>query len=164
MFNEIAYKGFILNFLKIILLLMLTQTLFAEKVEITSTSMEAEELKKEVHFIGNAKIIKGADWLHAERVIVYFGENNETSMYEAIGAVKFEFKKDENHFKGSADKVMYNIVKSLYVLKGNAVIDDLVKQSHVNGDEITLNMSTGSVDVKGSTKKPVKFIFDMENK
>ena len=143
---------------------MLTQTLFAEKVEITSTSMEAEELKKEVHFIGNAKIIKGSDWLHADKVIVYFGDNNETSMYEAIGSVSFEFKKDKNHFKGSADRVMYHITKSLYVLKGKAVIDDLIKKSHVNGDEIMLNMSTGNVEVKGSSKKPVKFIFDMKDK
>ena len=153
-----------MNFLKIILLLMLTQVLFAEKVKITSTSMEAEELKKEVHFIGDAKIIKGGDWLHADRVIVYFGENNETSKYEAIGSVFFEFKKDEKHFKGSADKVIYDMVKSLYVLKGKAVIDDLVKKRHVDGDEIMLDMSTGSVDVKGSSKKPVKFIFDMEDK
>ena len=153
-----------MNFLKIILLLMLTQALFAEKVKITSTSMEAEELKKEVHFIGDAKIIKGGDWLHADRVIVYFGENNETSKYEAIGSVFFEFKKDEKHFKGSADKVIYDMVKSLYVLKGKAVIDDLVKKRHVDGDEIMLDMSTGSVDVKGSSKKPVKFIFDMEDK
>ena len=37
---------------------MLTQTLFADKVEITSDSMKAEDLKKEIHFIGNAKIKK----------------------------------------------------------------------------------------------------------
>ncbi|GIU00411.1 hypothetical protein TSL6_09170 [Sulfurovum sp. TSL6] len=153
-----------MNFLKIILVLMLTQALFAEKVKITSTSMEAEELKKEVHFIGDAKIIKGGDWLHADRVIVYFGDNNETSKYEAIGSVSFEFKKDEKHFKGSADKVIYDMVKSLYVLKGKAVIDDVVKKRHVDGDEIMLDMSTGSVDVQGSNKKPVKFIFDMEDK
>jgi lipopolysaccharide export system protein LptA len=143
---------------------MLTQTLFAEKVEITSTSMEAEELKKEVHFIGDAKIIKGSDWLYADKVIVYFGENNETSKYEAIGSVSFEFKKDEKHFKGSADRVIYNILKSLYVLKGKAMIDDMVNKNHVDGDEIMLDMSTGSVDVKGTTKKPVKFIFDMKDK
>ena len=143
---------------------MLTQALFAEKVKITSTSMEAEELKKEVHFIGDAKIIKGGDWLHADRVIVYFGDNNETSKYEAIGSVSFEFKKDEKHFKGSADKVIYDMVKSLYILKGKAVIDDMVKKRHVDGDEIMLDMSTGSVDVQGSNKKPVKFIFDMEDK
>jgi lipopolysaccharide export system protein LptA len=56
------------------------------------------------------------------------------------------------------------MVKSLYVLKGKAVIDDMVKKSHLDGNEIMLDMSTGSVDVKGSSKKPVKFIFDMEDK
>jgi lipopolysaccharide export system protein LptA len=56
------------------------------------------------------------------------------------------------------------MVKSLYILKGKAVIDDMVKKRHVDGDEIMLDMSTGSVDVQGSNKKPVKFIFDMEDK
>lgn len=153
-----------MHVLKIILLVILTQTLFAEKVEITSTSMEAEELKKEVHFIGNAKIKKGDDWLHADRVIVYFDDNNETKKYEAMGSVKFEFKKDEKHFKGSADKVEYNIAQSLYVLIGKAVLDDLVKKSHLTGDKIILDMSTGSVDVKGNRKEPAKFIFEMKDK
>jgi lipopolysaccharide export system protein LptA len=153
-----------MKFLKIALLLLLTQSLFAEKVEITSTSMEAEDEKKEVHFIGDAKIHKGKDWLYADRVIVYFGENNDTEMYEAIGTVTFEFKKEDQHFKGSADKVKYHIVKSLYVLTGNAVIDDLANKSHVNGDEIILDMTTGNVKVQGDKKKPVKFIFEMENK
>ena len=140
----------------------MTQTLFAERVEITSTSMEAED--KEVHFIGNAKIKKANDWLHADRVIVYFDENNETKTYEAIGSVTFEFKNEKHSFKGSADKVVYNILKSLYELKGKAVIDDSVNKRHVNGDEIMLDMTTGSVDVKGNSKKPAKFIFDMGDK
>ena len=150
-----------MKFLKMILLLILTQTLFAERVEITSTRMEAQD--KEVHFIGNAKIKKANDWLHAEKVIVYFDENNETSMYEAIGNVTFAFKNEKHAFKGSADKVVYDIVKSLYELKGKAVIDDLVNKRHVSSDEIILDMTTGSIDVKGSRKKPAKLIFDMGN-
>ncbi len=153
-----------MNFLKMILLLILTQVLFAERVEITSTSMEAEEEKKQVHFIGNAKITKGKDWLHADKVIVYFGDNNDTEMYEAIGLVSFEFKNEKHHFKGKADKVKYHIVKSVYELNGNAVIDDLVSKSHVDGDLIFLDMTTGNVNVKGDKKKPVKFIFEMEKK
>jgi len=153
-----------MNFLKVVLLLMLTQVLFAERVEITSTSMEAEEEKKEVHFIGNAKITKGKDWLHADRVIVYFGDNNDTEMYEAIGSVNFEFKNEKHHFKGKADKVKYHMVKSIYELNGNAVIDDLASKSHVDGDLIFLDMTTGNVNVKGNKKKPVKFIFEMEKK
>ncbi len=143
---------------------MLSITLFAEKVEITSDSMKAEDLQKEVHFIGNVKIKQLESWLHGDKVIVYFDENNETKMYEAIGTVTFEFKKEKNFYKGSADKVTYYPTKSQYILTGKAVIDDLINKRHVNGDEITLDMITGNANVKGNKKKPVKFIFDIGDK
>jgi len=142
---------------------VLTQTILAEKVEITSTSMQAENTKKEVHFIGDAKVKKLDDWLHADRVIVYFDENNETKMYEAVGTVTFEFKKETRHYTGSAEKVTYYPLKSLYVLRGKAVIDDLINKSHVDGDEITLDMLTGNASVKSNKKKPVKFIIEMKD-
>jgi len=153
-----------MKFIQIILLLLLTQNLFAEKVEITSTKMVANEEKKQVHFVGDAKVHKGKDWLHAERVIVFFNENNDTERYEARGNVTFEFQKEDQHYKGSADMVKYHIIQSLYVLIGNAVIDDLINKSHVDGDKIKLDMTTGNVQVEGDKKKPVKFIFEMEDK
>ena len=137
-------------------------TLFAEKVEITSDSMKAENLKKEVHFIGNVKIKQLKNWLHGDKVIVYFDENNETKMYEAIGSVTFEFKKEDSFYKGSAEKVIYYPIKSQYILTGKAVIDDLINKRHINGEVITLDTITGNATVKGNKKKPVKFIFDME--
>ncbi len=142
---------------------MLSLTLFAEKVEIISNSMQAKDVKKEIHFIGAAKIKKLDDWLHADRVIVYFDENNETKMYEAIGLVTFEFKNEKGNYKGSADKVTYYPLTSNYILTGKAIIDDLINKRHVNGDEITLDMTTGNAEVKGSEKKPVKFTFDVED-
>jgi len=150
-----------LKFLKITFFLLLTQQLLAEKVEITSTFMEAENAKKEVHFIGNAKVKKLNDWLHADEIIVYFDENNETKRYDALGNVSFEFKDEKKFYKGSANKVTYHPKESLYVLTGKAIVDDLLNKRNVKGDEITLNMLTGKTDVKGSEKKPVKFIFDM---
>ncbi len=143
---------------------MLTQMLFAEKVEITSTSMHAENVKKEVHFIDDVHIKQGDDWLDADKVIVYFDENNDTKMYEGIGSVTFEFKDEKSAYKGSADKVTYYPVKSLYILTGHAIIDDLVNKSHIAGDEITLDMLSGNATVKGNKKKPVKFIIEMEEK
>ncbi len=151
-----------MNFLKIILFLLMSLFLFAEKVEITSDSMKAENLKKEVHFIGNVKIKQLNNWLHGDKVIVYFDENNETKMYEAIGSVIFEFKKENSFYKGSADKVTYYPIKSQYILTGKAVIDDVMNKRHINGDMITLDTITGNANVKGNKKKPVKFIFDME--
>lgn len=150
-------------FLKIILLFALTQAVFAEKVEITSASMHAETAKKEVHFIGDAKLKKLDDWLHADRVIVYFNENNETKMYEAIGSVSFEFKNETHHYTGSTDKATYYPLKSFYILQGHAVIDDKINKSHIDGDEIKLDMTTGNASVKSNKKKPVKFIIEMED-
>ena len=151
-----------MKFLKIILIISISTVLFAEKVEITSDSMKAENLKKEVHFIGNVKIKQSKNWLHGDKVIIYFDENNETKKYEATGSVTFEFKEEKSFYKGSADKVTYYPAKSQYILTGKAVIDDVLNKRHVNGDLITLDMITGNAEVKGNKKKPVKFIFDME--
>ena len=138
-----------MKLLKIILFLTLTQTLFAERMEITSACMEAED--QEVRFIGNAKVQIDDSWLHADKVKVYLDENNETKMYEAIGSVRFEIKGSKHSFKGRANQLIYDKWKSLYVLKGKAVINDndfLIKRQ-VKGDKITLNMMTGRMNVKG---------------
>ena len=156
-----------MHFFKSILLFTFTQILFtgvafAEKVEITSTSMKAENLKKEVHFIGNAKVKKLEDWIHADKIIVYFNDKNETKMYKAIGNVTFEFKNENGHYQGKSEKVTYFPLKSFYVLTGKAKVDDIKNKRQVKGDEITLDMVTGDSQVKGSKKKPVKFIFTTE--
>ena len=153
-----------MNVLKPLLFILLTAGLYAEKVNVTSTSMTAENLQKEVHFIGNAKAVQGKSWIHGDEIIVYFDENNETKMYEAVGTVTFEIDRDKSFYKGSADKVTYFPVKSEYVLTGHAIVDDLTNKRHVNGDEIILNTITGNANVKGSEKKPVKFIFDTKEK
>ena len=153
-----------MNVIKIVLLLLFTGSLLAQKVNITSDNMEAADMKKEVHFIGNAKVVQGKSWIHGDEIIVYFDENNETKKYEAIGLVTFEFIQEKSSYKGSADKVTYYPVKDQYILTGKAIIDDLINKRHVNGDEITLDMITGNANVKGSREKPVKFIFDMKDK
>ena len=157
-----------MNFSKLLLILFLGSALYAEKVEVTSDSMKAVDLKKQVHFIGNVTIKQGESWLHGDKVIVYFDENNETKMYEAISSgkepVTFEAREKKGFYKGHALNVKYYPITSKYVLTGKAVIDDLLNKRHVNGNVVTLNMTTGNAAVKGSRKKPVKFIFDMGKK
>mgnify|MGYP001813411244 CR=1 FL=1 len=123
-----------MKFLKIILFFILTQSLFAERMEVTSASMEAGEQK--VRFIGDAKVIIDESWLHAGEVIVYLDENNETLKYEATGLVRFEIKNDEYSFKGRANTVIYDKWKALYVLRGMAVIDssDFLLNRNIKGD------------------------------
>ena len=138
--------------------------LLAQKVQVTSDTMKAYEKKKEVHFIGNAKVTQLEDWIHGDEITVYFDENNETKKYVAKGSVTFELHQKSALYKGKADKVTYLPKKSEYILTGNAVIDDLVNKRHVDGNEIILDTITGNARVKGDRKKPVKFIFDMEKK
>jgi len=137
-------------------------TLIAQKVEITSEEMHAENIKKKVHFIGNVNIKQNESWIHADKVIVYFNEHNETRKYNATGNVTFEFKELKHFYKGSANKVTYLPLKSQYILKEKAIIEDIVNKRHVHGDKIVLDMLTGNAKVQGTKKKPVKFIFDLE--
>ena len=153
-----------MDFFKIIFFILLSASLFAQKVDITADNMSAADMKKEVHFMGNAKVVQGNSWIHGDEIIVYFDENNETKMYEAIGEVTFEFIQEKSSYKGSANKVVYYPAKDKYILTGKAIIDDIINKRHVNGDEIILDMITGNANVKGSRKKPVKFIFDMKDK
>lgn len=138
-----------MKFLKTILFFILTQALFAERIEITSALIETGD--KEVHFSGNTKLKLDGSWLHSDEVIVYLDENNETRMFKAIGSVRFEIKGEKHSFKGRANQLIYDKWKSLYVLKGKAVIDDndFVLKRNVKGDVITLNMMTGRMNVKG---------------
>jgi len=126
--------------------------------------MIAQNLKKEVYFIGNTKIKQDKDWLHADKVIVYFDENNETKAYKAEGNVSFELKNEKRFYKGSAQEVYYYPLTSVYILKKSAFLYDMLKQRNIKGEEITLNTLTGDADAKGNNTKPVKFIFDMESK
>jgi len=153
-----------LKFFKIALFFIVTQVALAEKVEVTSDSMNAIDLKKEVHFIGNAKVKQLKDWIHADKIIVHLTEENQARMYEALGSVTFEFQNEKGHYVGSSEKVEYYPLKSLYVLIGKAKVNDLLNKRTAKGDEITVDMLTGNSNVKGTKKKPVKFTFDTEKK
>jgi lipopolysaccharide export system protein LptA len=124
--------------------------------------MEAENLKKEVHFIGDVTVKRVADRLRADKVIVYFDDFNQTKMYKALGNVRFEFNNAKNSYKGYANSITYYPITSIYVLSGRAWIDDEKNKRHINGEMITLDIKKGNIEVKGNAKKPVKFIFDME--
>jgi len=86
---------------------VVSTVLLAEKVQITSDTMKAMDRKKEIHFIGNAKVTQLKDWIHGDEIIIYFDENNETKKYVAKGKVTFELHQKEALYKGKADKVTY---------------------------------------------------------
>jgi len=149
---------------KFYLLLLLPLLLSAEKVEVTSEYFYGKDSDKQAHFIENVLVKQGKSWIHSDKLIVYFDDNNETIQYDAIGKATFEVFEHNSHYKGKADKVTYYPKISEYLFAGNAIIHNIDKDRHVKGNIIVVNTITGDADVKGNSKKPIKFIFDTEKK
>ncbi len=138
--------------------------MWAEKIEITALKMQATQLSKKIHFIGNAKVKQQKSWIVADEITVTFDENNQTKSYEAYGHVWFEMKYQKQHYKGSANKVVFTPADQSYLLEGNALIDDVLENRHITADKIVLDTKTGRIKILGNRKKPVKFIFETEQK
>jgi len=137
--------------------------LSASKVEITSESFYTNENENRVYFVDDVKVKKDKDRLSSNLLIVFFNDNNETKSYKATGDVKFNIYKNEIHYEGSAKSVEYIVKKSEYIFIGDAIIHDLTTNRDIFGDEIILNSKSGKATVKSLSKKPSKFIFEMED-
>lgn len=150
------------NFLtKLLLLALLPLLLYAQKVEITSESFYAKDSEKQVHFINNVLVKQGKSWIHSDKVIVYFDDQNQTIQYDAIGNATYEVVKGKNHYKGSSNKVTYYPDTSVYMFTGKAIIDDINNNRQINGNIVVVNSITGDADVKSTGNAPVKFTFDI---
>jgi len=145
----------------IMILSTLSISLFAEKVQITSESFYARDADKQVHFINDVLVKQGQSWIHSDKVIVYFNDNNETIQYDAIGEATYEVFKGKNHYQGHSDKVTYYPETSIYMFTGKAVIYDIANNREVRGNIVVINSITGDSDVKSAGKEPVKFTFDI---
>lgn len=152
-----------MNVLKFfILLAFISVDLFSQKVEITSEKMYAKDLEKKVRFDINVFLKDGDSWLQSDVLIVNLNQQNEVQDYEATGSVSFVAKENMNFYVGKAQRVNYYPSESKYYLYDNAVVDDKINNSHVEGDEIVIDLITGKANVVGKKKKPVKFIIEME--
>lgn len=147
-----------MNFVKIIFFLILSQALFAGRMDVNASKIEAEIDR--VHFIGNSEIRVDGSWIYADRVSVYLDDKNETRSYEAIGDVRFLIQDEAYFFKGRANKVSYDMFTQRYVMTGLAVIDDnnFLMKRYIAGDEIILDLFTDSLEVEGGSMSTQVFI------
>ncbi|NPA30260.1 MAG: lipopolysaccharide transport periplasmic protein LptA [Epsilonproteobacteria bacterium] len=137
-----------------------------EQVEITSDRFEADEGKMISKFIGHVHMVKGPDELNASKVIVYFDAKRNPKRYEAIGNASFivHMQKNDEYYTGKADKLVYKPVKQIYEFYGHVVLRQPKLDRTVKGDEVIVDRLTGKSTVKGNKHKPVKFIFQVEEK
>lgn len=150
---------------KIALLFCLVFALQAEQVEVTGDDFFADEKALVSDLKGNVVIKKGSyDTLTSDNVKIYFDANKQPIKYVATGNAKFKVLLNEKNYDGSGKELIYEPAKSQYTLKGDAYLHEVQTDKKVYGDQITVNQLKGTYQVESKDKKPVKFIFQIEDK
>jgi len=153
-----------MNKIYLFILLNLTIFLYAKEVEIEADHFYANDITKVAYFEGNAKIKEGSNYFYASKIVVYFNNKKKATKYEASGNVKFDITEKGIHYVGHAQKITYEPNSSKYYFYGDVLLKDLTNNRKIEAQKISLDLKTGLADIKGGKKKPVKFIFEIEDR
>ncbi len=151
--------------MKVVLtILLFFATLQAAKVEIHSNRFEADQGEMVTKFFGNVEFRKGNDFIYADRAFIYFDKKKKPIKFDLIGSVRFDITKDAKRYKGHAQEILYYPRKKSYIFTGNVYIEQLPDHRKIYAQKVVLHLKGGELTVEGSEKKPVKMIFDIEEK
>ncbi len=149
--------------MKLYYVLLFSFTLLcAEQVEISADKFEADEKKMLSILTGNVVLKKGADEIYAKKLTIFFDKENKPKEYLATGNITFSINTDKQSFDGRAQKLLYNPSTLKYEISGNAYIHEKKQNSKLYGETIMIDRITGKSTIKGSKKRPVKFIFEVK--
>lgn len=140
-------------------------TLLADKVEITADSFTGDENASVGMLEGNVVIKNGDfDTLWANKAKVIFNQKKEAKKYIASGNTRFKAKLNGKEYDGSGNEITYEPKGELYTLSGNAYLHEVESDKKLYGSKITVDRKKGLYNVYSGDKKPVKFIFEIDNK
>jgi len=158
-----------MKILGLILLIILSINAKGVDVDIQAEYFESDKNKNIVIFRGSVSMVKGDDTLVCDEIILKTKQNKQTNStdiisYVATGNVSFTFKSDTSYLIGSGQKVIYDLEKELYIIKGDGYIEDKLNNKMIRGENIYLNRKTGHTKIDGTKNKPVKFKFTINSK
>ncbi len=147
-----------------IVFLILINIIFAtDVIEIKADSFKSDELKGISIFKGDVVITKGADFIKAEVLTIYFNSKREPIKYEAKGKVSFKLSTEAKSYSGNSKEIYYTPKEKEYILLGDAFIQEIGIERKIYGEKIMLNESSGMAEVIGDRAKPVKIIFRVDD-
>lgn len=149
---------------KIILFLICTSISLAAQIEVKALNFYSDENKGESILSGNVEIIKGNDILNAQKLIIYTDKNRKPIRYEAMQDAKFKIILKGKTYKGSGDKLIYNVANDTYEINGNAYINEIGSNQKLYGDRVIVDRRKNVYRVESKDKKPARFVFDLEQK
>lgn len=127
-------------------------------VEIESQQLEIMQQENKSVFSGDVVAIQGDMTLSADRLIVFFVEDNQIDRLEAAGHVRFS----QLDRVATSEKAVYRQQEGILILQGNAKVQQ--GKNLVSGDEITFYVQENRSVVKGSSQKRVKAVIVQEQK
>jgi len=146
-----------------LLFLWITGWIYAESLEVTADNFTHIDKEHRAVFEGNAHATQGKSRIDAKKFIVYFDNNNTAREYQAIGNVRFNIVRPDQHVKGSCRHLTYRVQEETYLLEGNAKLVDLLNKRQMEGERVFLDNKTGRASAKSGKQGPVKFIFQMKD-
>lgn len=155
----------------LIFIFMCTSTIYAQtsKLIIDAKTFEAKDKEGLSIFTGNVKLQRGKDRLFSDKLVIYMtakeGKKARTPLrYIATGNAKFIIFTEDKHYIGTGKKIIYSPLKQEYRIFGNGTLDEQIEGTKLSGEEIFINLTTGKAKIKGTNKKPVRLIINIETK
>ncbi|RDU57878.1 LptA/OstA family protein [Helicobacter sp. MIT 99-5507] len=147
-----------------IIFIFISVFLYADDtLEVKALHFKADELKGIIELNENVEIKRGKDELYASKVIINIDKDRMPTNYSAYGGVDFVVvTKDNRILKGKANEVYYNAINGEYKLVGDSKVIEDGTTNAVTGEEIIINNDIGYVNITGTSKKPAKIIFKLE--
>lgn len=150
---------------KIILFFLFSVFANAETVNVTADNFFADENKLISILTGNVVLKKGDyDTLKADKLTIYFDKEKNPIKYVATGNTSFNAILKDKHYDGKGDILTYEPGKEIYTLEKNAYLHEKETKKEVFGDKIIVDRAKTTYEVKSISKKPIKLIFEIEDK
>lgn len=147
----------------ILTIFFLVSLAFCEKVEVNADNFSANEIKGIGEFLGNVVITKGKDVLKSDKLVINFDNKKKPTKYEASGNASITVFMDGKHYFGQGNSLIYDPIKSIYTIQGNAFLEEKTTHKKVYGKKIVVNQKNGKYEVSSDKNKPVKFIFQIND-
>ena len=136
----------------------------AQKVEIRANSFYADEKKGEHILNGNVFVKRDKDTLQASKLVVFTDKKRKAKLYHATGNARFEIALKDKFYKGRGDELIYDVIKDAYEISGNAFVEETTSNQRLTGEKIIIDKRQESYTVISDEKKPVKFVFELDEK
>ena len=149
--------------MRYIFLLFFITSLYSTPIEIEAEFFEADEKNALTTLSGNVKVSRGLDVMKADEMLLHLDAKHQISFIEANTNSYIEIHLDKNVFIGSAKKFSYEPKKEMFILLGDARLEDNNGRVLL-GETIIFNEQEKKATVVGQEKQPVKLIFNTESK